>query len=208
MTLQEVIRHQASIVGRVTDARTGSALGRVRIDLAGSSPAFADLVALAAEQFGTAWPTMAERPDRTLSRADGAICFVNLPDGQYTLTASLPAAGSRYGTNQTHAQVSRDAAGTIHAVLVELTLPATTVTGRVSTAGGAPIMMAAVSVEGSGEQVWTDAQGHYAVSGIEVGNRNLVISAQGFQTARTPAVLGGAGSTLTVDVTLQSSGGA
>lgn len=208
MIVQETIRHQAAIVGRVIDARTGGPLAGVLVDLTGGPEPFLEQLAMASVRYGSAWPAMLARANRTVSRADGAFVFADLPDGQYSVTAALPAGGSRYGTASASAQVARGGDGRIAVAHLDLVLSATIVTGRINTAEGGAIMMAAVFVEGSGERVRSDGQGRYTLVGVEAGQRVLVASAQGFQTVRTPAVIDAAGSTCTIDITLSPNGGA
>jgi hypothetical protein len=134
---------------------------------------------------------VAERPDRTRTASDGHFHFLDLPDGQYTLTASLPGAGSRYGTAQVEATVSRDAEGNISMVTADIALPPTTIRGRVVDQDNNPVGMAEVRVVGSGERTFSNAdieapteiQGQYRLTGLEAGKRTVLVSARGYTTA-------------------------
>jgi Carboxypeptidase regulatory-like domain len=169
----EIFRHRASIAGRVTDAQTGKPLPGVRVEI-------------------TAGPEV-------FTAGDGFFCFLNLPAGSYTLTASLPRSGSRYGTKS--AQVTLGHAGdTLETV--DLALPATTVKGKVKDQSGQAVKMAEVSVQGSGESAWSDALGNYALNGVEAGARRIAVSARGFQKVSETVAIGQPGAVVTRDVTL------
>ena len=86
----EVSRRTVSVAGRVTDARTGRSINGVHVKIASGST-------------------------RCIARtgADGHFHFLDLPDGQYTLTASLPGSGLRDQTAQVEATAFRDVEGNI-----------------------------------------------------------------------------------------------
>ena len=91
-----------------------------------------------------------ERPDRTRTAVDGHFHFLDLPDGMYTCTATLPGAGSRYGTVQAGATVLRDAAGNLPMATANLALPPTTLKGQIADQDTAdPVFMAEVRVSGA-----------------------------------------------------------
>jgi carboxypeptidase family protein len=201
MPVFEEVRHQPAIAGRVVEVGTAAPVPGALVGLEGGPPAFAAWLGLLARRYGSDWEGMLERADRTLSRADGYFYFLDLPDGQYTVRGAL-GRGSRYGTAEASARVSRDANGRIAVAQVELTLPRTTVAGRISAAGGGPIMMAAVRMEGSGERVFSDTHGQYALNGVEAGTRTLTASAQGFVTAHQAVAVSAAGVAVNVDFSL------
>ncbi|HEX5717921.1 MAG TPA: carboxypeptidase-like regulatory domain-containing protein [Thermoanaerobaculia bacterium] len=162
--------HRASIAGRVTDAQTGKPLPGVRVEIA-SGP-------------------------EVLTAGDGFYRFLDLPAGTYTLTASLPGSGSRYGTKSAPVTLGEELE------IVDLELPATTVKGKVKDQGGQAVKMAEVRVQGSGESTWSDAQGNYALSGVEAGARRIAVSARGFQKVSETVAIGQPGAIVTRDVTL------
>jgi hypothetical protein len=127
---------------------------------------------------------------------DGFYRFLDLPAGSYALTASLPGSGSRYGTKSKQVALGEDLE------TVDLALPATTVKGKVKDSGGQAVKMAEVRVQGSGESAWSDAQGNYALSGVEAGARRIAVSARGFQKVSETVAIGQPGATVTRDVTL------
>jgi len=202
VTTWEIVRHRAAIAGRVKDAQTGQPLPGARIEITAGPPAFTGRLVLLAQQHGSRWETMAERPDRTRAAADGFFRFLDLPAGQYTLTGSLPGSGTRYGTATAQVTLTADGQGNVSLGTVDLTLPVTTIQGRVSDAADAAIRLAEVRVEGSGERAWSDAQGKYVLSGVEVGARKLTVSARGFETKSETVTLGQPGNVVTRDVTL------
>jgi hypothetical protein len=162
--------HRASIAGRVTDAQTGKPLPGVRVEI-------------------TSGPEV-------LTAVDGFYRFLDLPAGTYTLTASLPGSGSRYGTNSAPVTLGEDLE------MVDLALPATTIKGKIKDQGGQAVKMAEVRVQGSGESTWSDAQGNYALSGVEAGARRIAVSARGFQKVSETVAIGQPGAVVTRDVTL------
>lgn len=200
----ETVRHRAAIAGRVTDAGTGKPLPGARIEITAGPPAFTGRLALLAKQHGDRWASMAERPDRTRAAADGFFRFLDLPAGQYSLSASLPGSGSRYGTATVQVTLTADGDGNIPLETAALALSATTVKGRVSDSTDTAIQMAEVRVQGSGERAWSDADGNYVLSGVEAGSRKITIAARGFQPKSETVALGQPGAVATRDVTLSS----
>src|SRR5688572_16766537 len=166
----EIFRHRASIAGRVTDAQTGKPLSGARVGI-------------------TAGPEV-------FTAGDGFFCFLDLPAGSHTLTASLPRSGSSYGTDTAQVALGEELA------TVDLELPATTVKGKVKDQSGQAVKMAEVRVQGSGESAWSDAQGNYVLSGVEAGARKIAVSARGFQKVSETVAIGQPGAVVTRDVTL------
>ena len=166
----ETFRHRAAIAGRVTDAQTGKPLPGARVAITSGPEVF--------------------------TAGDGFYRFLDLPAGTYTLTASLPGSGSRYGTESGQVVLGEDLE------TVDLELPATTVKGKVKDQAGQAVRMAEVRVQGSGESAWSDAQGNYALSGVEAGARRIEVSARGFQKVSETVAIGQPGATVTRDVTL------
>jgi Carboxypeptidase regulatory-like domain len=195
-------RHQVAIAGQVTDALTGRAIGGARVGITAAPAAFADWLAIRAKQYGAQWAAMVERPDRTRTAADGHFHFLDLPDGQYTMTASLPGSVSRYGMAGRQAVVSRGAQGTITMAAADISLPPTTLKGEITEQDGKPVALAEVRVQGSGERVFSDAQGRYMLAGLEAGQRTVLVLAQGYQPVSQTVTLGPAGAVHTVNTVL------
>lgn len=86
----EVSRRTVSVAGRVTDARTGLSINGVHIKIASGSTR-----------------------SGTRTGADGHFHFLDLPDGQYTLAASLPGSGLRDQMARMEATAFHDVEGNI-----------------------------------------------------------------------------------------------
>ena len=143
------------------------------------------------------------RPDIVRSRPDGHYHYLDLPDGQYTLGVTLPGAGTRYATAAAQASVVRAPNGRLTLALVDVALTSTTVQGTITNGNAAPVRMATVRIKGSGEQTFSDAQGKYTLSGLEVGSRTLIVSARGYETVTQTVTFDQPGAVQTVNVTLR-----
>jgi hypothetical protein len=177
----EQTRHQVATAGHVSDAQTGQAILGADVSVKNAAQ---DVVA------------------RARTAADGHYHFLDLPDGQYTLEASLPDAGSRYGMAQAQATVTRGGGGKIRLTVADMALPPTTIKGQITGPGATPIILAEVRVKGSGERALTDAGGRYALIGLEVGVRTALVSARGYQPASATVQLSVAGAEHVVNVAL------
>lgn len=202
MTTWEIVHHQVAIAGRVIDGQTARALGRALVRITAAPDEFTAWLSMHALQYGPAWASLIERPDQALTAADGHFHFMDLPDGPYTLAASLPGYGSRYGISQAQATVARTAQGQIIMAVCDLALPSTTLKGKISGPSAANVVMAQVRVQGSGERTYTNSQGQYLLAGLEVGNLRISVTAQGFQPATQAITVGAAGSEQTLNFTL------
>jgi hypothetical protein len=202
MAVVVTVRHQVAVAGRVADAQTSQPLAGALVLITTGPVAWMDQLARLAAVYGAAWATLSKRPDWRETAEDGHFHFLDLPDGTCQMTASMPGAGRRYGSAQVQAAVARDANGNITMAAADLTLPPTTIIGRITDPSAAPVKMAAVRVKGSGETTYSDAQGHYRLTEIETGTRTLQVSAQGFQLAAQTVVLASPGTTQTVNFSL------
>lgn len=203
----EEIRRQAAIAGRVTDQQSGEPIAGAQVTVATTVPAFADWLALKALSYGSAWDSLAVRPDRVPSGDGGRFCFRDLPDGTYTVTAEWVTQGARYGTVSASATVARDANGKITLAVADLALPPTQVSGKVvgkasSTDPEAPVAMAEVRLKGGGECTFTDGQGAYVLSAIEPGDCTVRVQASGFGAAESKVTVGGRGQAATANFSL------
>ncbi len=202
----EPSRRQVAIAGRVTDAQTGQALNGIQVTITSAPAAFTSWLALRAKQYESRWAVMAERADRTHTVKDGQYHFLDLPAGQYTLTASFPGAGSRYGTADAKAQVvvsrTGNDLGKISLATADIALPPTTLKGQVTTADTQPVFFANVLVQGSGERTFSDAQGNYRLVGLEVGARTVQVSAQGYKVKSQTVQLSQAGGEQQLNIVL------
>jgi hypothetical protein len=179
MAQWEQIRRQAALVGQVKDAQTGQPLPGVRVTISAAPAEFTSWLAIRARQDGALWAALEERPDRMLTRADGRFHFLDLPNGQYTLTASLPSRDSRYGAAQAQATVSRSG-GRIALAAVNLALPPTAIKGQITGRNGAPVMLAEVRIKGGALRTFSDDKGAYLLTAVQAGPQTVVVSAQGY----------------------------
>jgi hypothetical protein len=85
----------------------------------------------------------------------------------------------------------------------DLTLPATTLKGQVTTADAKPVFFANILVQGSGERAFSDAQGNYRLIGLEVGARIVQVAAQGYKTTSQTVQLSQAGGEQQLDLVLE-----
>jgi len=197
------VRHQVAIVGRVTDALTRRPMGGAVVTIVKMPAAAKSRLAMKSIQFGARWKSMAERLDRTRTAEDGLFYFLDLPNGKYTILASIERFGKRYGSSEGTVTVSRDATGKMQIDALEISLPSTTVRGKVTgpelTDG---VSMAEVRVRGSGERAFSDRQGKYVLAGVEPGERTLVVTARGYAPATTKVTVGKPGDVATLDIPL------
>jgi hypothetical protein len=144
-----------------------------------------------------------DRPDQTRTAADGHFHFLDLPDGNYAVTASLPEAGSRYGTTEVkNSPVSRNGDGRIAWAWTDMMVPPTTIGGKVTSQSAAPVKLASIRVKGSGESTLSDDVGEYRLSALEVGTRTLSVSAPGLKAGSEIVQLDEAGKKQMVDIVM------
>lgn len=198
--------HRAALAGLVADAETGKPVRGARVEIAAGPPELSALLELRARQHGERWERLEERPDRTRSAADGHFHFLDLPAGDYTLAASVPAAGSRYGTATAQVTLTADGEGRPLLATADLTLQPTTVKGRIAGPDGTePVGLAEVRVAGSGERTRSAGDGTYRLPGLEKGERSVIVAARGFQTPPPQTVvLADAGAVVTLDLDLET----
>jgi Carboxypeptidase regulatory-like domain len=157
-------RRQVAIAGRVIEAVTQQAIAKAVIKIEQSPPEFRQILKLKALQA----KNRSIELDRVVSAIDGCFYFLDLPPGTYTLTASLPNTGTRYGTVTTEAlTVSRNTEGNLQTAIAEIILPTTALTGTV-TYNNKPVNMARIQVEGSSTSAFSNAEGSYLLTGLEV----------------------------------------
>jgi hypothetical protein len=202
----EEIRHQVAVVGRVLDEQTGETVSHAIVRITEGPAKFILELNIKKKQYGERWSTMVERLDQTRTAADGFFHFLDLPDGQYTLTSFLPGSGSRYGTVQATVDVSRNAQGDITPGVANMGIPPTTLKGHItgpdSDGGTTDVVLADVRIKGSSERAFSNGEGQYALTGIESGNREVTVHAPGYQSVVRSVQIGEAGTVRTEDFVL------
>ncbi len=185
------------------DAGANKPLAGARVEIVDKPAAFERALALKSISRGPRWSVMAERPDRTRAAADGLFYFLDLPDGDYTLEVSVSDGGRRYGAARASAKVSRDAKGNIKLEFLEIPVQPTTLRGRVTAAGHKKgISMAEVRIEGSGERVFTAADGVYVLRPVEPGKRTILAAAPGYRQEARIATIKKPGDVVVADLAL------
>ncbi|HEX7242932.1 MAG TPA: carboxypeptidase regulatory-like domain-containing protein, partial [Longimicrobiaceae bacterium] len=140
---------------------------------------------------------------RAVTAPDGSYHLDELPPGAYTLVASLPGAGGRYGTRSFKVTLkARTGRGGVTPVCADVALPPTLLQGRVTGPGGVPVAMAEVSLRGAAQSTRTAADGRWVLAGVEPGARQVRVAARGFKPAARAVSLGDPGAAATVDVEL------
>ena len=120
----ESLRRQIAISGQVTAVDTADPIPNARVQITAAPDTFMRKVRLYAKQHGTAWESLTKRVDRTQTAVDGAYYFLDLPDGDYTVTAYVPHRLPPYDYEEGAGTVSRDDTGSIHSVTVNMALSA------------------------------------------------------------------------------------
>jgi len=205
----EIVRHQVAIAGRITSEFTGAPLAGSLVRITAGPGEFQERLALLQKKWGAQWARKLDRYDQRQASSDGHYHFMDLPDGAYTLLASLPAMGSRYATEEAHVSVTRDDEDRIEMSIVDIVLSPTMIQGHIEKSSGGEndeIAMAEVRISGSGERAFTNDDGNYRLIGVETGRRHLTASAPGYDSASASVTLSTPGSVKTVNFTLNPSG--
>lgn len=206
MAVWEEIRHQVAISGKIMGSSNGKGLGGVRVSIVDGPSEFMDTLVIKQALSGAAWASLSKRPDRVMTEADGHFHFMDLPDGDYTLSGAFPSRSSRYGTVQQIVSVARAPDGHILMAQADMTLPASMIRGKVTRQGsGTAVVMAEVRVQGSGEYTHTDENGDYRLGGVECSatlSRSLIVSARGYQDTNLSVLLATPGEEQVLNVTL------
>lgn len=141
------------------------------------------------------------RADLTLTAVDGLFYFLNLPQGEYSLIASVPGSKRRYGVSRkiTVTVSNRDRPHSI----ADLTLPSTNLIGKI-THRTEPITLAEVRVKGSRESAFSNSKGEYILSELESSERSrtILVRAKGYQAKEKTVTLSQPGEQKTLDFEL------
>jgi hypothetical protein len=198
----ETLTRRVSLAGRVTDAETGLAIGGAVATISAAPREWLGWLAIRKTELASHGVPAAGMPDVAVTTRDGWFHFADLPDGKYALDVAVPAAGTRYAAARVSARVKRGSGPPAPADASAALVP-TLVRGRVTDAGGAPVPMAEVRIQGSGEKTWADADGRYRLVAIERGARRVQVTARGMAPAEAVAQLPDPGSAATVEFALK-----
>jgi Carboxypeptidase regulatory-like domain len=187
---RELIRHQVAIAGRVTNAQTKRAIANAEVIIIKAPSAFTDWLKLKSLQYGDRWNFMVERPDRTITANDGYFHFLDLPEGEYSLTASVPNTARRYGKAMLTVTVPDKVEGKIMMTAADMAVPTTVLQGKIVNQNEEPILMAEVRF-GYTESTFSNDRGQYSLSAIEASKieRMVMVSAQGYQPTSQSIVI-------------------
>jgi hypothetical protein len=194
----EEVRHRVTLVGRVVDAVTQKVVKDADVTIIEMPRIFRQKLRYASPLAGL---------DKARMTGDGHFYFVDLPEGDYQLEASLPGMGKRYGTAVHGVTVKPDEKGDLSGGFAELALQPTAVSGKIT--GGArhsALIMARVQVRGSGEWTFSGENGEYSLSAIEPGKRGLQVLAQGYNRLEKEVDLAKPGDLATLDFHLVKAG--
>lgn len=189
MAQWEKIRHRVAIAGRVRDLQTNQTIAGVEVKIVKAPDAFIDRLNKITLQH---------------TARDGHFHFVDLPQGEYSLTASLPSAGKRYGTASIDVKVQK---GQNVIAIADLKLPPTCLKGKIVNHGdGDPVVLAKVRLKYSEASSFSDREGRYLLNGIEASEnfeRTLIVSAQGYQTTSKTVIVSKPGIEANFDLALK-----
>lgn len=188
--------HQIAIVGQVNDGETENVLRDVSVEITEKPTKFQRYCQLQSLQYGSQWDKMKQRCDLTYTSIDGYFYFIDLPDGNYTLTFSIPHKGTRYGTTSVQTQVIRDAEGKIkrtqspdEPAILNISLIPTTLKGHIKDDAGKAIANAKIKIEETQETTISNSEGKYSFTQLEVSSTEsnqrqltLSVSAYGYSS--------------------------
>ena len=193
---------QVAIAGRVLEGETEKAISGAMVEITAMPNKFQTILSLKALQYGSQWEKMSDRLDRQITASDGYFYFVDLPDGDYTLKASLPGSGTRYKNGEQKVKVdppNKNAIPTsikdivkeiIPTTITDIVLEPTGIKGKITATDvdqpEKEILNAKVQIQGSSESTLSDQKGNYRLLGLDAfksGKRNvtLIVSATGYQ---------------------------
>jgi hypothetical protein len=183
------VREQPSTISPPIKLDGERRLAGALIEIISGPPAYATLHARQASALAAGSRLRRPRCDRTYTQADGIYYFTDLPPGDYTVQASAPQHGTRYGTAVTDAPLQvlprPDPGAPLQAKLQVATfdawLPVTGLRGVVRRKDtGDPVLMAQVRLRGAPTPQRTDAAGRYEIRPLVAGKHVFEVTAAGF----------------------------
>ncbi len=100
----EIFRRKVAISGCILDRQNKPVAG-IQVTITAKAGKFKKQIENASRMAGDDREISKKRPDQTLSRLDGLYFFLDVPDGQYTLSAVDPRSGK---TIESHVTVSKE----------------------------------------------------------------------------------------------------
>ncbi|NET46327.1 carboxypeptidase regulatory-like domain-containing protein [Okeania sp. SIO2B3] len=176
---------QISIAGRVLEeGETEKPISGAMVEIIAMPDKFQEILSLKALQYGLQWEKMSDRPDRKITASDGYFYFVDLPQGIYTLAASIPGSRTQYGTKDF--TVEEDSSNRIITVIDDIDLFPVGIQGQViDSISNEGIGLAKIQVDKSTEFTLSNFQGNYRlgveISTLQKNNKvTLNVSATGY----------------------------
>ena len=196
----QISHPQVAIAGRVLDGKTDKPISGAIVEIKEMPKKFETILSLKKLQYGAQWEKMSDRVDRKITASDGAFYFVDLPEGDYRLKASLPSGGTRYREKEQPVHVSSAIENVIPTTpkdivkeiiptsITKIVLEPTGIEGTISDVNPPKkaIVGAKVQIEGSRENTFSNQDGKYSLLALDAspsGQRtvNLIVSATGYQ---------------------------
>jgi hypothetical protein len=112
-----------------------------------------------------------------ISDVNGYYSISNIPTETYSITAS---ANSYSSSTQKNVSVTENQTTTVNFSLASI--PTYTISGIV-TDGSNPLEGALVEIEGTNLSAYTDGEGTYSVSGVEIGDYTITASLSGYESS-------------------------
>ena len=102
----ETLIRQISISGQITAVTNGKGIPEATVEITAGPTQFTQKARIQAKQHGTQWKKMSHRYDRTETANDGYFFFLDLPEGDYTLTAYMSGRSLTYDYAQNSGQLT------------------------------------------------------------------------------------------------------
>ncbi|MGD1703169.1 carboxypeptidase regulatory-like domain-containing protein [Dapis sp. BLCC M229] len=176
---------QISIAGRVLEeGETEKPISGAMVEIIAMPDRFQEILSLKALQYGSQWEKMSDRPDRKITASDGYFYFVDLPQGIYTLAASIPGSRTQYGTKDF--SLTEDSSKRIITAIDDIDLFPVGIQGQViDSDSNEGIGLAKIQVDKSTEFTLSNFQGNYRlgveISTLQKNNKvTLNVSATGY----------------------------
>ncbi len=183
MLKMSLFSQQIAIAGRVLEGETDKAISGAMVEIIDMPDKFQTILSLKAQQYGSQWSKMSDRPDRKFTASDGYFYFVNLPPEEYKLKVSVPGSKTQYKNREITVTVKdpikKDVISIEKLEKVKQIIPTTMTTnifllpigiigiikGKITeeVAPNKPISEANVQIENNSEKTLSDQKGNYVL---------------------------------------------